>query len=339
MNKELFHRFLKRDILKAVKEKCGAWAEKVIIQFDGAGAHGVGHAYEPKEIVALNRWGKHVQITQADGTKRAFPIEFRKQPAQSPDLNVLDLGAWRSLQAAVDAIVYKKDLDRDDVTDRIMANCNKAWHETWAASEKLGSLFDYLEYIWEEVIRERGGNSYTLPHRANALSEKIAEAHKTNLNKVEGKEITYLILNEEETFEKKKPGAKSKPKRKKKGTKMDEINSQLPEGYSLHDKVEEAIVEDEGEKDEEEEFDWRTARFNCSCGKGAPKKGRAVIGPCDECGTWQHLTCEYPRKELQPKDGEAHLCKECKEFEKDNAEWRRTVEEREERAEKRRRLH
>ena len=63
-------------------------------------------------------------------------IEFLLQPAKSTDLNVLDLGAWWSLETAVNELWYDppwihmaqilSDVLRD-LNDTVLYSCN-SWH-------------------------------------------------------------------------------------------------------------------------------------------------------------------------------------------------------------------
>ena len=77
------------------------------------------------------------------------------QPANSPDLNILDLGFFRSLQAkyylhnpktALDIIKFVKQAF-DDYNPREL---NRIWltHQS----------------VVDEILRCHGGNDYTLPH-------------------------------------------------------------------------------------------------------------------------------------------------------------------------------
>ena len=64
------------------------------IQMDNAGGHGRKEDIERYESGLLDK---------------GFKVNF--QPSNSPDLNVLDLGVWRGLQAEVDKLLYVSSID------------------------------------------------------------------------------------------------------------------------------------------------------------------------------------------------------------------------------------
>lgn len=89
-------------------------------------------------------------------------LEFLTQPAQSPDLNVLDLGAWFSIQAVVEEIKYERETETyvpARFVRRIITAVMNAW-KTWLASEKLELLFLELASNVRKVLRANGGNDY-----------------------------------------------------------------------------------------------------------------------------------------------------------------------------------
>ena len=110
MTKDYFIKMLTTKLIPATLERCGKWAAKIVWFMDNAGGHGGGRGDMDKTTIAeLNEWCK-VMLPKNKALRRLckggkFPIiEFRTQPPHSPDMNVLDNGAWWSLQVAMDAV-------------------------------------------------------------------------------------------------------------------------------------------------------------------------------------------------------------------------------------------
>jgi len=87
MNGKLFKQFLQKHIPKAVQEICGEWAHEIVIQFDGAGGHGVGRGAEETELEEeLNDWGSKVQYKMKDGLIQLsnYPFFFASSQCSHP---------------------------------------------------------------------------------------------------------------------------------------------------------------------------------------------------------------------------------------------------------------
>ncbi|XP_021763623.1 uncharacterized protein LOC110728256 [Chenopodium quinoa] len=103
VNREVIRDMLLNKVILAIKEK---WPESlpknVTIQWDNAKPHQIPR---DEDFVAAT-------------TSNGFNIQFVFQPAQSPDLNVLDLGLFRSIQSLqyqsfpknLDELVEKKEI-------------------------------------------------------------------------------------------------------------------------------------------------------------------------------------------------------------------------------------
>lgn len=84
-------------------------------------------------------------------------IHLHAQPGRSPDLNMLDLGAWHSLQARVLEIKREKDAT-DSMEQKLMDGCLKAWAE-WSnehAQVKLQRIWETLCHHMSQVIDSNG---------------------------------------------------------------------------------------------------------------------------------------------------------------------------------------
>jgi hypothetical protein len=98
------------------------------------------------------------------------------QPARSPDLNVLDLGAWNSLQAIVPVVKYEKD-ETEKIYTRLIKAVLRAWEE-WAAAEKLEKLFNTLYEVCRVIQRFKGGSRFTLPHYTRKIYKELTDTQQ-----------------------------------------------------------------------------------------------------------------------------------------------------------------
>jgi hypothetical protein len=152
MNGKKFVEMVKQELVNDIMDKVGWWADGVVVQMDGAGGHAV-----KKSVDELNKYCK--DLSEETG---CIPVTFVVQPARSPDLNVLDLGCWASLQAAVPAVKYEKDPTKK-MYNRIIDNVYKGWNE-WVEQHKIEKVFKTLREVWKEVQKDKGGNRFNLPH-------------------------------------------------------------------------------------------------------------------------------------------------------------------------------
>jgi hypothetical protein len=90
-----------------------------------------------------------------------WKIKCIKQPAQLPDLNVLDLCFFASLQARAAAIkMHAYNLDQ------LIAKVREAW-DNYIAWMELGSIYSTCtKFCIFTILANNGGNQYTAPHRA-----------------------------------------------------------------------------------------------------------------------------------------------------------------------------
>ncbi|XP_021864966.1 uncharacterized protein [Spinacia oleracea] len=97
-------------------------------------------------------------------TKDGFNIRLINQPAQSPDMNVLDLGFFRAFQL----IQYKefpKSVDEliKAVKDAYNIFNPKSLNYTWL----------HLQYCMLEILQLNGGNNYKNPHKGKRRLESM----------------------------------------------------------------------------------------------------------------------------------------------------------------------
>ena len=164
MDKKNFVLLMKR-VIKDASRKC-PWANCIVVQMDNAGGHGGGRGdIALSTLNPLNSWANGLPdelLKLLNDPDNPPNIEFIAQPPHSPDLNVLDLGAWRSLDVAVDKV--KRDrMGRQLNNIEIYHAARDAWR-SWAGAEKLTALFDTLQMTWRCIIECNGANTYKLPH-------------------------------------------------------------------------------------------------------------------------------------------------------------------------------
>ena len=146
----------------------GSWAKRIIIQMDNAGGHGGGRGdINRTTIKKLDEkwnntpWSEENRLC-SNGNKPK--IEFWAQPPHSPDFNLLDLGAWWSIDCMVRDLKAKaaQGILRPEEARQAVKN---GWVQ-WNGKEKLTKLFNDLHAIFTKVREIGGGNKYRMPHRA-----------------------------------------------------------------------------------------------------------------------------------------------------------------------------
>jgi len=162
---DTFVKYLKTKIVPAALAQADNIEECLFleIQCDGAGGHGMAKEKGRKKVLKLlNDWGAEKGGPLTPKGKRVL-VTFICQPSQSPDFNVLDLGAWTSLQAAVDELdLYNNE--RTNMEMKLVKACQKAW-DRWASAEKLTSLFDSWLASLNRVAEVDGDTKYEQPRK------------------------------------------------------------------------------------------------------------------------------------------------------------------------------
>lgn len=82
-------------------------------------------------------------------------IRLMQQPANSPDMNILDLGLFASLQSMTDALVSNN-------LDQLIRNVEQQYNAYDA--DKINRVFLTLQACLLEVMKNGGGNGYKIPH-------------------------------------------------------------------------------------------------------------------------------------------------------------------------------
>lgn len=148
MNTKVFVDMVRNLVVPAAVAKAGTWARKIVIQMDSAGGHGVDVSV------------KQLTFTHESGIE----VVAVTQPTKSPDLNVLDLGAWYSLDCAV--FKHKRDLRLQGLSVRnealkpehdIIQKVEQVW-ATWVSKDRIMKLFQTCKRMMEACVRQEGGN-------------------------------------------------------------------------------------------------------------------------------------------------------------------------------------
>lgn len=140
VTKDVIRQMLLEKLIPAVKSKMPCVEKaRIIIQQDNAKPHCA--VDDPLLVGALIEGG--------------FRIKFRCQPPNSPDLNVLDLGFFNSIQSLQHKKVPKS-------IDDLVAAVEDSFEEL--KSETLDDVFLSLQMAMESTMKCDGGNSYKLGH-------------------------------------------------------------------------------------------------------------------------------------------------------------------------------
>ena len=154
-----------KEIVTDVVGRTHEWARRYVFQLDNAGGHGGGRGdMDSTTLQKLRDWTANE--FRADHPEyfmgHAAPeFVFIGQPAHSPDLNILDLGAWNSLQVYVDKL-QTQNVGRTVAEIDIHDACLTAWQE-WICPERLSKLWKDLELNCRHIVRTNEGTCIS-PH-------------------------------------------------------------------------------------------------------------------------------------------------------------------------------
>lgn len=101
------------------------------------------------------------------GKRDGWNISLKAQPANSPDLNVLDLGYFASIQAL-------QQTKQMATIDELIAAVNVSYYEIDRI--KLDNVFLTLMTVMEQCLLQRGGNNYSIPHVKKDQRRRNGEA-------------------------------------------------------------------------------------------------------------------------------------------------------------------
>ena len=152
MDHARFRSMIIEDLLPAIETKWPAGelsdpSFKIIIQQDGAGAH--PSSWNDEVIQAA------VRDKEASGTFTPGKIQFMKQPPNSPDTNICDLGLFNAIQSAYYLTAPKNEME-------IITMVKKTFDEY--PHPKIDRLFVTLQSVNNTIIEHYGDNFFKIPH-------------------------------------------------------------------------------------------------------------------------------------------------------------------------------
>ncbi|XP_074298895.1 uncharacterized protein LOC141629867 [Silene latifolia] len=149
ITKEVVKQCLLEKVIPAIKAKWPLNASgKIWIQQDNAKPY-----ISPKDLDFL-------EVAKSDG----FDMELICQPPNSPDLNILDLGFFRSIQSLQHKKSSKSILQLVDVVGRAYDEID---------IKKLKFVWVSLHACMNEILRDEGGNSYPIPHVGKKRLDRV----------------------------------------------------------------------------------------------------------------------------------------------------------------------
>jgi hypothetical protein len=154
VNGETYRAMMLDHIMPAMKEKMAFQKEKdLFIQQDGAPGHtAAGNMEIFDEAGFADDWG----------------VSVVTQPAQSPDMNVNDLGFFNSLKAHVDDI----KLGALRIED-MLVGIRQAWDEY--DSDTIDRIWAHQLSCYREIMKVMGSNDYVAPHSNIRKRQRVDE--------------------------------------------------------------------------------------------------------------------------------------------------------------------
>jgi hypothetical protein len=154
VTRDLFRSYIFEWLLPDIKKKCPAvmLENKIYIQMDNASPHAIDLS-----DVDIAEFGRICTDLEID-------VEFRRQPAQSPDMNICDLCFFPSIQS-----LYFETVNMKTVED-IVAGVDEAFR--LYDPQLLNRAFLSLFQNYNMCIINFGGNQYKSPHMAKEARER-----------------------------------------------------------------------------------------------------------------------------------------------------------------------
>lgn len=159
---EAWRDMMLQNVLPAVKAAFGHAKRSVVVQMDGAKPHIKG-SIQSAIATACN----------ADG----FRITLKKQPANSPDFNILDLGFFHSLQQRATALK-----EGGEISDLVGAVEAAFWEEDPRVLER---VWQALFGVLNATLEHKGDNDFSVPHQGTGGAQRRGELpRRARVNRV-----------------------------------------------------------------------------------------------------------------------------------------------------------
>ena len=153
MDRDLYQKMLVDLVLPDIKKKMPASAGNIILQQDGAKSH----LQEDDEVFKA-------KVMELYGDSNA--VKLYTQPAQSPDLNVNDLGFFSSLQSKYYMTSPKDSIELIEMVEEAFKTY------PW---QSLNRIWLTLQSVMNRIIEERGDNKFKVPHTNKDRLERMDE--------------------------------------------------------------------------------------------------------------------------------------------------------------------
>ncbi|KAL2944128.1 Cordon-bleu protein-like 1 [Bienertia sinuspersici] len=141
VNRDVFMDMITTKVIPSIMEHWPMDSDKTIfIQADNAKPH----------------CGSDIAQFISSYNQNGFNFIWAPQPPNSPDLNILDLGLFHSIQAK-----YEKSMPSD--IDVLIEEVEKAFYDTHPKT--LSNVWYSLQYCMCEIMKAKGNCNYMLPHK------------------------------------------------------------------------------------------------------------------------------------------------------------------------------
>ncbi|KAF0684572.1 Aste57867_23454 [Aphanomyces stellatus] len=156
VTKDVYRSYLVEKVMPAVVSSWPGPPTQILLQHDNAKAH-------------VTSSDAALQVKIHEYKQQGWTFELAPQPPNSPDMNVLDLGFFASLQSLQHRESAKS-------IDQLIANVNRAFVDY--PCERLDRTFVTLQSCMIETLKVGGNNAYKIPHMS-----KVKQATKGRLTR------------------------------------------------------------------------------------------------------------------------------------------------------------
>ena len=154
------HRAAREAELKLFSVDGNAWRDMMVEKVFPAVRNAYKHA-KKHVVIQIDGAKPHTKSSiqasiEEECCKQGYNITVERQPAQSPDFNVLDLGFFHSLQVRASQIKAGGNLQ--DIVDAVTT----AFHNHDPSTLK--RVWQALFHVFDATLRHDGGNDFPVPH-------------------------------------------------------------------------------------------------------------------------------------------------------------------------------
>ncbi|XP_074315845.1 uncharacterized protein LOC141652100 [Silene latifolia] len=135
------------------------YKENEAVEFDGKLGIWPFIFQEPAKRNSKNRVADFLEAATSDG----FNIKLTQEPANSPDLNILDLGFFGSIQSLQDEHLARS-------VEELVKSVQDAFEDETV--EILDNVWLSLQACMIDIMKLKGHNNYPLPHLAKATQRR-----------------------------------------------------------------------------------------------------------------------------------------------------------------------